>query len=129
MRERSKSVMLLMEITIMLLVFAICAGVCLTLFASSRRMSREAAELSEAAMWAQSAAEVYKSSGGDVAKAAETLRGDVNGGAMELWLDDDWQPGGRTYLLSCSAAGDIRVTRDGNVIYTLKAEAVTYGGE
>lgn len=130
MKERSKSVMLLLEITIMLLVFAVCAGVCLTLFASSRRMSREAEEQTEAAMWAQSAAEVYKAAGGDLQKAAEALSAKAAGDRLELWLDESWNPGGDDYLLTVTGSGDtatVAVTKDGNTLFSLLVKAVTYG--
>lgn len=127
MKERSKSVMLLIEITIMLLVFALCASVCLRLFAGARNMANDAKELSNAAMWAQSAAEVYKSSGGELAETADILGGTVSDGRMELRFDEDWHEGGGAYLLTIDGNGAVRVTDGEETIYSLNVEAVSYG--
>ncbi len=130
MRERSKSMMLLLEITIMLLVFAICAGVCLRLFAGARTMSQYSEELTGAAMWAQSAADAYKAAHGDIAAAAELIGASVSGGKLELWLDGDWEPGGDTYLVTVDGDGgtaSVTVTSGDDTLYALDVEAVIYG--
>jgi hypothetical protein len=56
MKERSKLPLLLTELSVMLLIFAVCAAICLSVFAASRRTARESVgELGNAAVRAQSA--------------------------------------------------------------------------
>ncbi len=119
--------MLLIEITIMLLVFALCASVCLRLFAGARNMTEDAKELSNAAMWAQSAAEVYKSSGGELSTTADILGGTISDGKVELRFDEDWQENGGAYILTVDENGTVCVTDGEDIIYSLSVEAVSYG--
>lgn len=130
MKENSKVPMLLLEIPIMLLVFSICAGVCIRLFATAHRLSQEAEELTGSAMWAQSVAEVVKASGGNLDRAAETLNAKCFGEKLELWLDGDWEPGGEVYLVSVSMSDEVArvcVTRDGETLFELELEVTLYG--
>ena len=130
MKERSKSLMLLLEITVMILIFAFCAAVCLSLFASARRMSKEAEDSTSAAMWAQSTAEAYKSVGGDLQRTAALIGATVSGDTLELGLDGDWQVGGSEYTLRLT--GDqgtavITVSDKDGEFFSMDVKAVTYG--
>ena len=130
MKERSKSLMLLLEITVMILIFAFCAAVCLSLFASARRISKEADEATSAAMWAQSTAEVYKSAGGDLQRTAALIGATASGDTLELGLDADWQVGGSVYTLRLTGdhgAAVITVSDVDGEFFSMDVKAVTYG--
>ena len=130
MKERSKSLMLLLEITVMILIFAFCAAVCLSLFASARRMSKEAEESTSAAMWAQSTAEAYKSVGGDLQRTAALIGATVSGDTLELGLDHEWQAGGSAYTLRLTdnhGSASVTVSGEDGEIFSMDVKAVTYG--
>ena len=138
MSTRSKTPLILIEMTIMLLVFAVAAAVCLRLFSSARDVSTGAEELGRACEWAQSAADCYRASGGDVAEAAGRLAATMPRSYMFfLELDGDWRPvtggGNASYKLSLGETGEssahIDVVRagTGEVIFSLDTEAVAYG--
>ncbi len=131
MNERSGLPLLLTELTVMLLVFALCAAVCLSLFASARETSQTSGELGAAALWAQSAAEVWSASGGDVTAAAAALGADENGSGFTLALSRDWQPAADgEYTLTLAADGVdayICVADTDGEIFSLPAKAVRLG--
>ncbi len=57
---KNKSSLVLMELLVMVLVFAFSAALCLSLFAASHRISRETLYREEGARLAQNAAELLK---------------------------------------------------------------------
>ncbi len=124
MRERSKLPVLLTELTLMLLVFALCAAVCLSIFASARTIADGSAALSRASLWAQSAAECYKAAGGDVGAAAELLglerEGRSAAGEREGLTLTVSPSGDRQALISVSDAG-------GETVFSLTVKAVDNG--
>ena len=65
MRGRNRETLVLLELAIVLLVFAVFAAGCLRIFAAAREIARESNDLHRAAEWAQSAAECFKALGGD----------------------------------------------------------------
>jgi len=88
---RSKAPLALLEQTIMVLVFALAAALCLRAFlwsdaASARNQARD-----QAVLQAESAAEVLKHSAGDFEEAARTLGGRWDGAAWTIYYDGDWQ--------------------------------------
>jgi hypothetical protein len=130
MKAHSKSMSLLLEIVAMLLIFSLCAAVSLKIFANAREMSHKADTLSGAAMWAQSAAEVYKSKNGDLNEVADVLGGSIDGGKVQLWLSDNWETGGSSYLLSLTGSSDsavVSVTENEDVLFELEVETVKNG--
>ncbi len=132
MSERSRLPVLLTELVLMLLVLALCSAVCLSIFASSRDMAAESGRLGSAAAWAQSAAEAYKAEGGDLAKTAERLDGELSGAGLVLGLDRGWQPaasGMYTLSLDETAEKQARITVSGpeGEIFSLEVKAVAHG--
>ena len=73
MRTHSKTPLFLMELIVMLLVFSISAAICLQVFAGARRISDESHRLDVAVMQAQTAAECWKASHGDLKETAERM--------------------------------------------------------
>lgn len=73
MTRRSKTPLFLMEVLIMLLVFSICAAVCLQLFAGAKGISEGSKNLDMAVVHAQKAAEYWKSTHGDLKETASLM--------------------------------------------------------
>ena len=93
--RRSKAPLALMEQMVMLLVFALAAALCLQAFVKSDQLSRRAEARDRAALVCQSAAEVIRRGGGDLAWAAERLdlpygAYEGEGLAFEAHYDKDW---------------------------------------
>lgn len=132
MMQRSKMTTLLLELTLMLLVFSLCSGICLRVFASAREMSASSAKLSWAASWAQSAAQAYKASGGDAKSAAAFLGAGETDRGFALFLDCDWQRADSSsgvYLLTLEGQGDvceIRVIEGEHLLFSLDVRAVPH---
>ena len=93
--KRSAS-LLLIELTIMLLIFSLAAALCVQAFVWADSASGDMADRDAALMHAQSAAEVLKSRGGDMAHAqtaaAELLGGRVEQGMWYILYDTNWNP-------------------------------------
>ena len=91
---RSKAPLALMEQTVMLLVFALAAALCLRAFVWSGQTSRHGEARDRAAVAAQTAAEVIKHEGeqGGAPDAAERLGGsyDPESQTLALYYDGDW---------------------------------------
>lgn len=92
---RSKAPLTLMEQMVMLLVFALAAGLCLQAFVRSNAVSEQGDVRDQAVVAVQSAAEAIRHSGGDVehalSQAAELLGADYAQGTL-TWnytLDSD----------------------------------------
>ena len=75
----------LMELTVMLLIFALAAALCMNCFARLEMKSRETFCRDRSLVQLQNAAEVLRSSGGDFAAAAEVCGGTWDG---SQWLLD-----------------------------------------
>lgn len=90
MRERSRTGLFLLELVLMLLVFAVCAAVCMQVFAAARLESDRGRDLGNASLLAQSAAECWKSTRGDAQAAALLLDGALDQSAVILYRDDEW---------------------------------------
>ena len=91
---KSKAPLTLMEQTVMALVFALAAAVCIQAFVKADRISVRSEEKSYAAFAAQDAAELLKYSGGDMghalSQAAELLEGTYEQELLYLDYDADW---------------------------------------
>ncbi len=81
---RGKSPLVITEMCLMLLVFAISAALCLGVFVLSDDISAGAEERDRASLLAQNCAEAIKAADGDLAAAAEILGADCSGEAFSL---------------------------------------------
>lgn len=88
---KNKGVLLLLEQTVMLLVFALAALACLRAFLWADTASRQLSARDEAMLQAQNAAEVFKHFRGDGAAAAGQMGGSWDGAAWEILYDESWQ--------------------------------------
>ncbi len=85
---KNRSVLLLMEQAILLVVFALAAAVCLRLFVWADGASKQDAQRDYALFQAQNAAEEIKTAGGDLEKAAQSYGGSVSQGLWRLPLEE-----------------------------------------
>ena len=89
--ERSRTTLFLIELAIALGVFAFCAAVCLGVFGTAKRLTRESEALNGASVAAQSAAECYKAADGDLAACAALLEAKSENGVLMLNYDENWR--------------------------------------
>jgi len=91
---RNKAPLVFIEQAVMLAVFALAAVLCLQAFVWSDETSRELSERDAALLQAQTAAEVLKHCGGDMAHAqtaaAELLGGRVEQGLWYILYNENW---------------------------------------
>lgn len=85
---KNKTALLLIELALLVAVFAGAAAVCLRLFAWADATSRKDARQDQALLHAQNAAQEIKLAKGDLEQAAARLGGDVVGGIWEKKLED-----------------------------------------
>ncbi|MCL1829124.1 MAG: type II secretion system GspH family protein [Oscillospiraceae bacterium] len=107
-KTRSKSVLFLMELTIVILLFSISAAICMMIFAQAKQMSINSRDLTGAIMHLQSAAEIYKATGGDRNETSRLLGGEVVGGDISVKYSENWSPAAAepTYELKMTKAAD-----------------------
>ena len=134
MRQRSKMPTLLLELALMLLIFSLCAGVCLRIFSSAKKNASDSANMSNAAAWAQSAAQAYKAAGGDSAEAAKILNAEITHSGFVLGLGSDWQATdviSAEFLLMLTADdGEASISVADhlqNALFSIEVKAVAYG--
>lgn len=128
--RRSKATLFLFELVIIILIFAICCAICLSLFTASRRISIEAQDLSYASVQAQSVAESLKSCRGNLGALPSLVEGIQGDAAVLVYYDTDWQvtqnSNEAVYTIEVSTAlqtnmlrGKVIVYKQGENIYEL----------
>lgn len=133
MKKRSKTPLSLIEITLMILIFSVCASICLRLFVSASKEADRSGDLACAVGWAQTAADTYKSCGGDHAQAAQRLGADLSGKTATMWFGKDWNTCAPTDGAFCLTLTDgdpaaVSITQaDGAPLFALEVKAVPYG--
>jgi len=90
----SGSALFLIELLFGLMIFALTAAVCLQLFVGSHHISGESSNLNRAVVKAQSGAECFKASQGDLKETAMLLNGHFAEGSNTVlqYFDSDWNP-------------------------------------
>ena len=88
-RQQASSAVFLTEILLSLMIFALCASVCASLFIWSNRLSDRSGALSQAVIAAQSGAEAFKNSASPEAVAA-ALDGAVTDGGCTVYYNAGW---------------------------------------
>lgn len=88
---KSRAPLALMEQTVMVLVFALAAALCLRAFVLADGISRQVEATDRAVLWAESAADTLKARNGDLAQAAAELGGSLDGQRWTIPLDENWQ--------------------------------------
>ena len=87
---KGKTALTLIEQSIMLLVLALAAALCLQAFVWADTQSRQSTARDRALIQLQSAAEVLKASSGDYSAAADAFGGTANDGQWLICWDENW---------------------------------------
>jgi len=109
MSPRSKSTLFLIEQLIVVAVFAICAAACVRIFTAAYFTASESRDINNAIHIAESGAESFKATGGDIGKVADILGGTAHGegdaAVAVVYYDSSWQVAayaGAQYCLTLS---------------------------
>lgn len=78
----------LAELIIAILVFAFTAAICVRIFVGAYSLSNNSRELNTAVAAAQSGADCYKYSGGDLSAVADIMGGNVQDNRWTTYLDE-----------------------------------------
>lgn len=139
--QHAKSSLFLMEMMVVILFFALTSAICVHLFVQSYQSAKHSEALTNGVLQAQSTAEVYKSTAGDLGQTA-TLLGAAWSADKELTLayDAHWQPteedAAAAYVLTMSESQGTAVptaevlisAADGSEVYRLSVKAYRGGG-
>lgn len=87
---RQKSTLSLIEQTVMLLVFALAAVLCLQCFLWADETASELSQQDQALILAQNASEAVKASSGDLGRAAELCGGVATTDSWVILYDENW---------------------------------------
>lgn len=85
---KNKTGLLLIELSVLVAVFALAAAVCLRLFAWADTAAKQDDRQDTALLQAQNAAQQVKLVRGDMEQAAQRFGGQASGGLWELALED-----------------------------------------
>jgi hypothetical protein len=88
----SKSTLFLMELVVAIFFFAICAAICVSVFAFGQRTARDSDNLGNAVLATRSAASCYKAAEGNLQDTAALLEGAWEDGQVKCYYDENWQP-------------------------------------
>lgn len=93
MKKRSRSTLFLMEQLIVILVFAVCTAACVKIFVDSHLTAVDSRDTRNAIIIAESAAECYKASNGDLISTALLLgaKESSDKGLIILYFDSNRQ--------------------------------------
>ena len=138
--KHAQSSLFLMEMMVVILYFALTSAICVHLFAQSYQTAKHSEDLTNGVLQAESAAELYKSTAGDLQQTAELLdaKWEAAGSLMVLY-DAHWQivQQDGAYQLTMSAAQETLIptaeivisTPEGKEIYRLTVKAYQPGGD
>lgn len=87
---KSKSMLFLMELIVVILFFSLSAAISLKIFAEARTMSNEGRDFGKASVISQSCAEVYKNQKGNISAVSEILGGTKKDNSLEFYYDNEW---------------------------------------
>jgi len=140
MKTRSKTALFLMELILVIAFFAISTSVCMRIFVYAKTTSDYSRNLSSASLSAQSAAECFKGTNGDVKKTKEMLGARDFENGLRVWYDEKFIATGdedsacfTLFLVPLYEKGDKNcadisvVDQSGEVLFSLQAKAVDYG--
>ena len=118
---KSRAPLALMEQTVMVLVFALAAALCLRAFVLADGISRRVEATDRAVLWAESAADTLKARNGDLAQAAAELGGNL---ADRRLAQNSWSAVTGYYQADCQAQEILSQLRAGE-----RPDGVTAEGE
>jgi Tfp pilus assembly protein PilE len=134
----SQSRAFFLELVLNLVIFALCAAVCLQVFVNAKLVSEHSSALSHLSIEAQMVAESFKSSNGDAAALAAAFGAHKDGSSLTIYYDGEFQPvatASAPYHIRCDIddatplkTAVITVYRDQDVLFTLEAKRYVSGG-
>lgn len=86
-----KSSLFLMELIIVLFFFALCAAVCVNMFAKANLINQQSYELNKSIIAAQNAAQCFKAADSNTEKLADLLSGAADVNVVKIGYDKNWQ--------------------------------------
>ena len=92
MRTPSRTNLFLLELILVILFFSLCAAVCTGVFAAAKQTADRSRDLGSAVLLAESAAECFKASSGDLDACAAYLGAARDGDTVTQTFNKDWQP-------------------------------------
>mgnify|MGYP005779263153 CR=1 FL=1 len=131
-RDRTKTGLFMMEMILVILLFAVSAAVCMRIFGAADRAERRSSDISSAVMAAETAAEAYKARKGDLAQTAALTGGTASADTLVACYDESWRQcarGKERFVLRleqrAALAADIRVCEGDTELFaiTVAAEA------
>ena len=130
MKKTSAHNLFLMECILALLFFSLAAAVCAQLFGKSYALEQQTRDLNRSTLLAQSAAEAFRSCGGDLEETATLLGTSLEEDSLSVRYEEDGtpSPGQGVYLLLLTrreeegvAYGQVTVSREGTTTASLEA--------
>ena len=107
MHSKSRSNLFIIELLSAILIFALCAGICMKLFAEASVDLRRSERILLSVSGAENTAELYKHYSGNLDMIAKTLGGNASGNSFTVFYDKDWNR-----CASCSSAYMLTVTKE-----------------
>ena len=101
---KNKAVLSLIELSVMLLVFAVASVLCTRAFLWAKETSETCSARDQALLQAQNAAETLKTCGSDMERATDLLGGGLSAGVWSIHYNEQWEQtdGPGTYLLTAA---------------------------
>ena len=101
MNNRSRSTLFLIEQLIVIAVFAICAVACISILTAAFSYAGDSRATAHALIAAESGAEVFKATGGDINAVTDIIGGTAGTGGsgaatIIVYYDSSWQVSGET---------------------------------
>lgn len=93
--DSSKTSLFLMELIMAILFFCLASAVCVQMFVKSHTLSRTSLILNHSIIWAESMAETFFASDGDLSEMHEILKDSSykeGSSKIDLFYDDDFEP-------------------------------------
>lgn len=91
-RNASKSSLFLIEIIVAILFLALTGANCVRMFAKAHTLSQRSTDLGSAILYAQNAAESFRSVDGDFDRIIDLTGGTKAGETINVFYDSEWGP-------------------------------------
>ena len=92
MKRLSRTRLFLLEMMVNLLIFCVCAAICLMTFSHAYSLSAESRAAEQAQRLTENAAAAFRASGGDLTALPGLLSGRCEGDSFTAWYSQDGQP-------------------------------------
>ncbi len=111
-QNHNRSKYFLFELMFNCLFFTIAAAICINLFIYGTVLSKQSRDISRASIEAQTLAEAFKSSNGDVYVLQDTVEGTLEQDTVYLYFDERWNRSEQLDEMGFVVAADISTNND-----------------